>query len=93
MAPLNTHTYYEGGMLKVGQRIEVLDNHGKWLESFIVDESETQVSNPYEICYYNLEYDYIFISLRLKFIIRIITQNSMSGLIVHAKNGFDLLAA
>lgn len=37
-APLNTYTYYSGGPLKRGQRIEVKDPQSKWLEAFIIDD-------------------------------------------------------
>ena len=40
IAPLNTHTYIEGGKLQVGQRIEALDKTNKWLPSFVIDLSE-----------------------------------------------------
>lgn len=56
MAPLNTHTYYEGGLLKVGQHIEVLDEHNKWLESFVIDENETQVSAFYKYPSFRLHF-------------------------------------
>jgi hypothetical protein len=42
-APLRAHTYHEGGVLKVGQRIEVMDEQNKWLESYVIEENETQV--------------------------------------------------
>lgn len=44
IAPLHTHTYYRGGKLKVGQRIEVLDERDSWLESFVEDEEDDKVS-------------------------------------------------
>lgn len=40
LAPLHTHTYTDGGVLKVGQRIEVLDDTQKWLEAFVIEERE-----------------------------------------------------
>jgi hypothetical protein len=43
LMPVHTHTYKENGILKNGQRIDVLDETLKWLESFIVDENEDQV--------------------------------------------------
>eukprot|EP01035_Chromulina_nebulosa_P020633 gene20633-26750_t len=36
-APLNTHTYYEGGPYKIGQRIEALDEKNMWLHAYIID--------------------------------------------------------
>lgn len=47
-APIHTHTYREGGELKVGQRVEVLDEKLKWLEAFIIDSSPTQVKVHYK---------------------------------------------
>ena len=38
IAPLHFHTYFKGGTLKLGQRIEVRDLSGKWIESFVIDE-------------------------------------------------------
>ena len=43
VAALNTHTYREGGVLKVGQRIEVLDTKKKWIQSFVIDATVEQV--------------------------------------------------
>lgn len=37
-APLHAHTYYPGGQLKVGQRVEVMDSYKKWLEAFVIEE-------------------------------------------------------
>jgi len=37
-APLNTHTYFEGGTLKQGQRIEVRDEVNKWMEAYVIDD-------------------------------------------------------
>ncbi len=47
IAPLNAHTYYSGGKLKVGQRIEVLDERGEWLEAFVIEEKEKEVKIHY----------------------------------------------
>lgn len=43
-APLHTHTYYDGGTLKTGQRIDCFD-HGlhRWLEAFVIGEDESSV--------------------------------------------------
>lgn len=43
-AYLHTHTYVNGGVLRVGQRIEVLDEKNKWLESFVIEERPAEVS-------------------------------------------------
>jgi hypothetical protein len=43
MAQLHTHTYFPGGKLRKGQRVEVLDEYNVWLESFIIDENEQEV--------------------------------------------------
>ncbi len=43
IVPVHTHTYYDGGNLKVGQRIEALDDRNKWLEAFVIEEIEKQV--------------------------------------------------
>ena len=48
MAPLHTHTYEVGGRLKIGQRIEVLDERNAWLESFVIDETDEQVKIHYK---------------------------------------------
>lgn len=42
LVPKHTHTYYEGGVLKIGQRVEAMDERGEWLEAYIVDENESQ---------------------------------------------------
>lgn len=44
-APLHAHTYYEGGELKVGQRVEALDEQNKWLEAFVYEESPNRVGS------------------------------------------------
>lgn len=44
IAPLNSHTYYEGSILKVGQRVETLDEKMMWLLSYIIDATSKQVS-------------------------------------------------
>lgn len=54
VAPLNTHTYYKGGPIKLGQRVEVLDTSNKWLEAFVVDEMNDQV----KIHYFRYAYRY-----------------------------------
>ena len=43
IASLHTHTYIDGGMLKVGQRIEVLDQRMQWLEAFVIEENDHEV--------------------------------------------------
>lgn len=43
LASLHAHTYYPGGELKVGQRVEVLDEQNKWLEAFVIEANATQV--------------------------------------------------
>ncbi len=48
VAPLHAHTYFVGGTLKLRQRVEVLDERGTWLESFVEDENETQVKIHYK---------------------------------------------
>lgn len=50
LAPMHFHTYREGGILRLGQRIEVLDERGDWLESFVVDEKEEEVNFLF-LCY------------------------------------------
>lgn len=47
-APLNKHTYIAGGILKVGQRVEALDEKNKWLHSTLIDASEKQVKIHYQ---------------------------------------------
>jgi len=48
-AVLHTHTYSpERGILKTGQRLEVLDEYKKWLEAFVVDENEAQIKIHYK---------------------------------------------
>jgi hypothetical protein len=42
-ALLHSHTYVEGGVLRAGQRIEVLDEMNNWLESFVIEEGPAQV--------------------------------------------------
>jgi hypothetical protein len=42
-AYLHTHTYSPGGVLRAGQRLDVLDEVNKWLEAFVADESPTEV--------------------------------------------------
>lgn len=46
LAPLHFHTYTENGTLKVGQRVEVLDEIKVWREAFVMDETDTQVRMP-----------------------------------------------
>ena len=44
VAPLNTHTYYEGGPFKIGQRIEAFHFMSKrWLEAFILTIATSEV--------------------------------------------------
>ena len=42
VAPLHTHTYVEGGVLKLRQRIEALDKTNKWLEAFVIEVDDAQ---------------------------------------------------
>ena len=44
LAPIHAHTYAENGTLKTGQRLEVLDEVKHWMEAFVKDETENQVS-------------------------------------------------
>jgi hypothetical protein len=48
IAPLNTHTFVEGGVLRLRQRIDVLDEYKNWLESFVVEETTDQVFNIFK---------------------------------------------
>ncbi|RYH18300.1 hypothetical protein EON65_27315, partial [archaeon] len=48
ITPLHTYTYYDGGRLKLGQRVEVLDETKAWREAFIVDEDEDRVKVHYK---------------------------------------------
>jgi hypothetical protein len=43
IAPLHRHTYETGGVLKVGQRVEALDESQKWLECFVIDVDQDRV--------------------------------------------------
>ncbi len=45
IASLHEHTYFEGGPLKVGQRIEALDETNKWKEASVleVDNARNEV--------------------------------------------------
>ena len=44
IASLHTHTFIDGGVLKVGQRVEVLDQRMQWLEAFVIEEKDNEVS-------------------------------------------------
>jgi hypothetical protein len=44
LAPIHSHTYVNGGELKQGQRVEVLDKKGVWCEAFVVEERPTDVN-------------------------------------------------
>jgi hypothetical protein len=48
VAKLNTHTYYDGGPFKAGQRIEALDKTNKWLEAFIIDVEDYRIKVHYK---------------------------------------------
>ena len=48
VAKINTHTYYEGGPFKAGQRIEALDQMNVWLEAFIIDVDDYRVKVHYK---------------------------------------------
>eukprot|EP01041_Mallomonas_annulata_P010932 gene10932-22823_t len=55
MAPLHTHTYFRGGPLKKGQRIECKDTLNNWIESIIIDESEAKILVHYHC--WSAQYD------------------------------------
>ena len=42
-AYLHTYTYAPGGVLRLGQRLDVLDEMNKWLEAFIIEEAPSEV--------------------------------------------------
>lgn len=50
IAPLHTHTYNgsdsSGCGLKVGQRVEVRDERGVWMEAFVIASKEEEVRHP-----------------------------------------------
>jgi OTU domain-containing protein 5 len=48
VAKINTHTYYEGGPFKAGQRIEALDQTNKWLEAFVIEVDDYRVKVHYK---------------------------------------------
>ena len=43
IASLHTHTFIDGGVLEVGQRVEVLDHRMQWLEAFVIEENDNEV--------------------------------------------------
>ena len=43
IAPVHTFTYFEGGELKIGQRVEALDEKNKWLHAIVIDSSKDEV--------------------------------------------------
>jgi len=43
LAPYGTQTYQPGGVLRLGQRIEVLDTRRKWLEAEVIGEQAGSV--------------------------------------------------
>ena len=43
LAPIHTHTYKKGGELKIGQRVEVLDETNTWLEAFVIESEADKV--------------------------------------------------
>ena len=45
IAPLNSYTYFQGGRLMTGQRIECRDRQEKWMEAYVIDEAPHQVFN------------------------------------------------
>jgi len=46
-APLHAHTYVHPGPLRLGQRINVQDPCGTWLEAFVTEETRDQVKVHY----------------------------------------------
>ena len=44
IAKLHEHTYYEGGILKIGQRVECKDESGIWNDAYILELTNTNVS-------------------------------------------------
>eukprot|EP01040_Poterioochromonas_malhamensis_P020972 gene20972-25189_t len=48
IAPKHQHTYIEGGRLKLGQRIEAIDERGEWLQAFVVEEDTDRVCVHYK---------------------------------------------
>lgn len=48
LATLHTHTYFTGGELRVGQRLEVQDPLRNVLEAYVIDEAPTQVLVHYK---------------------------------------------
>lgn len=48
IVPLHTHTYQEGGILKIGQRIEAKDDRNHWIEAYVVDANNEQVKIHYK---------------------------------------------
>lgn len=48
IAGLHEHTYTDGRVLRVGQRVEALDEKQQWREAFIVDENPSQVKVHYK---------------------------------------------
>jgi OTU domain-containing protein 5 len=55
LAPIHTHTYYVGGVLKLGQRLEVQDERQNRLEAYVMDETVREVKVHYKD--YNSRYD------------------------------------
>lgn len=47
VAPFRTHTYFEGGELKLRQRVEVKDTTGKWLEAHVIGGNADSVKIHY----------------------------------------------
>lgn len=50
-AYLHTHTYTHGGVLRVGQRLDVLDECNKWLEAFVIEERPSEVRPLISKCF------------------------------------------
>jgi hypothetical protein len=57
----------EGGQLRVGQRIEVLDTRSKWCEASVIDSSPDRVLVHYQVFIFLFVLDRIFCHLRLCF--------------------------
>jgi hypothetical protein len=61
IAQRGAHTYLSGGVLKVGQRIDILDTVNKWCEAEVIDEREDAVFVHFRCVYPDL---FFFVSLR-----------------------------
>lgn len=93
-AALHAHTYHEGGVLKVGQRIEVKDEQNKWLESYVIEENENQVISSLHACMH-IMCPYTYTSFhqthnvhRLRYISKVFIKSLIRGLIALIEKGF-----